>query len=500
MKSEIRLELRDIQKTFGNVRANDGVNLDLYTSEIHALLGENGSGKSTLMNILSGLYAPDNGQIILDGRELNIRSPRDAISYGIGMIHQHFKLIDSMTVWENIAGGINNGCILKKKEIVSKARKLCSRFGFELNMEKTVHQLSISEKQTVEIIKTLYQGADILILDEPTAVLTEQEIDRLFQTLIEMKKANCSIVIITHKLQEVKRVSDRVTVLRKGRSVYTGLTSQTSSDQLVQEMVGRKVDLSVPHMKVDKRSEKPVLSIRDLSVRSGQGHALKIDALDVYGGEILGIAGIAGSGQKELCEAVNGLEKVSGSIRLNGKEIAGLSPYKMRRRGIGIGFVPEDRLGMGLAGSLSIMDNTAMRTYYKEESPFRKLKAEREQADEMIRDYHVSATGSMQMVSSLSGGNIQKILLGREINRQSNLLVMSYPVRGLDIGASEFIYDQMNRQKKNGTAILFVGEDLDALIGISDRIAVLHNGEIMGIFDADTVTKEKLGLYMLGQK
>lgn len=501
MEKTTLVELKQIKKHFGSVKANDGVDLTVYAGEIHAILGENGSGKSTLMNILSGLYAPDSGEILLNGRSISFRSPRDAIDNGIGMIHQHFKLIDALCAWENIVGGIRQQLFLRRKKIISDIRALCETYKLQLDPEKKIYQMTIGEKQTVEIVKALYRGAKIMILDEPTAVLTAQETEKLFVILREMRANGCAVIIITHKLQEVMDISDRVTVLRKGVSVGAVLTRDCTPQRLAEMMVGHAIDISVPYTKTPDEQKKPVLTIRNLRLaRKSAETRLKIDSLDVCSGEIVGVAGVADSGQKELCEAITGIQKSAGSVRLNGVELAGLDPRAMLKKNIQIGFVPEDRLGMGLAEGLSISDNVSLRTYRSGKGPFLNKKQEAEDALRLVENYNVSTPGVEQAIQRLSGGNIQKVLLGREISRGADCFIVAYPVRGLDIGASDFIFEKLNEEKQKGVAILLIGEDLDVLLGLCDRIAVLHSGELMGVVDAKTTTKEQLGLMMMGQK
>lgn len=496
------VELKQIRKQFGPVKANDGVDLTVRAGEIHAILGENGSGKSTLMNILSGLYAPDSGEIRIEGRSVQIRSPREAMDLGVGMVHQHFRLVEALTAWENIAGGRTRSFLLHKSRVLKDIADLCSRYHLTLHAEKPIHQMSVGEKQTVEIVKALYRGARVLILDEPTAVLTTQETRQLFQILREMRANGCAVILITHKLQEVMEISDRVTILRKGASVASLPTGEATAENLAELMVGRAMDLSTPYLPVPRDlQQETVLAIRELRVADRSGSVrLWIPALEIHAGEILGIAGVADSGQRELCESVAGLQKAEGSVLLNGTELIGLTPLQMRRRGIRIGFVPEDRLGMGLASGLSISDNMVLRSYQANRSPIRNQTAERAEARKLTEEYHVSCSGIGQQIQNLSGGNIQKVLLGREIAYGTRFLMTSYPVRGLDIGASNFIYEKLNEEKKKGVAILFVGEDLDVLLGLCDRIAVLHSGELMAVTDAKSTTKEQLGLWMMGQK
>ena len=495
------VELINIKKHFGEIKANDGVDLTVRSREIHAILGENGSGKSTLMNILSGLYRPDHGKICIRGKEVDIHTPRDAAALGIGMIHQHFKLVEALSAWENIVGGMRDGLFLNKKKVIGKIRELSDLYGLSVIPEKKVSQMTIGEKQTVEILKALYRGADILILDEPTAVLTSQETDRLFQILKEMRQKGCSVILITHKLQEVIDISDRVTVLRKGRTIGSLPTSEADAQLLASMMVGREMDLSIPYENTEDMDKHIVLSIRNLSLHPrGNRRGLSVSELEISSHEILGIAGVADSGQKELCEAIAGLIRVSGSITLNGKEISSVNPVIRKKEDIHMGFVPEDRLGMGLIEGMSITDNVALRSAGKAEGIFIDRKARRDSAVKLISDYGVSAAGPDQEIQALSGGNIQKILLGREIENSTDFLIAAYPVRGLDVGASDFIYEKLNEQKKKGAAILFVGEDLDIMLGICDRIAVLHNGTLMGVVSAKDATKREIGLMMMGER
>ena len=500
MEKPVIVELKKIEKRFGPVKANDGVDLTIRAGEIHAILGENGSGKSTLMNILSGLYAPDGGTICLHGEPVSIRSPKDAMEKGIGMIHQHFKLVDTLPAWENIIGGISGSLFLRRKAVIAEIRALCEKYKLQLDPEKYVHRMTIGEKQTVEIVKALYRKAEVMILDEPTAVLTTQETERLFNILREMRANGCAVIIITHKLQEVMDISDRVTTLRKGVSVDTRMTATCTPELMAELMVGHAIDITVPYAPIPQDRKEPVLCIRDLKISSrSKGERLNIKELDVCSYEVMGIAGVADSGQKELCEAITGMQKATGSVKLKGIELLGMNPRSMLKQNIQIGFVPEDRLGMGLANGMDISDNVALRTYRKEKGLLLNKKEEARQAQELMENYSVSAAGVHQPIQMLSGGNIQKILLGREIGRGAEFFIAAYPVRGLDIGASDFIYEKLNEEKKKGVGILFVGEDLDVMLGICDRIAVLYDGKLMGVVDAKSVTKEQLGLMMMGQ-
>lgn len=495
------IELRDITKTFGTVTANNGVCLDVDRGEILALLGENGSGKSTLVNMLSGIYAPDSGSIRIDGKDRLFASPYDAINAGIGMVHQHFKLVSVMTAKENISIGERGGLFFNEKKIDEKIYQIEKRFGLVTNPDKKIYNMAVGEKQTVEILKVLYRGANVLILDEPTAVLTPQETARLFAILRKMKEEGCAIIIITHKLHEVMDISDRVTVLRKGMSVGTVRTSETSPRELTEMMVGAAVDLEIRRERVE-RSAAPMLEVSCLSTRDDEGVALLDDvSFALHGGEILGVAGIAGSGQKELCETVAGLMKAdSGSVRFLGDELLGLSPRSIIKRGISMSFIPEDRLGMGLVAGMDITDNILLKSYNRKKGFFVDRREGREQAERIVDAYGISTPSVNHIVKKLSGGNIQKVLLGREIELGPRLLITAYPVRGLDIGASCTIYDMLNAQKRRGVGILFIGEDLDVLRELSDRIMVLHNGAVMGIVDPALTSKEDIGLLMMGQK
>ncbi|MFI3229429.1 MAG: ABC transporter ATP-binding protein [Bacillota bacterium] len=510
------IELKNITKTFGSVVANKNVNLNVKQGEILALLGENGSGKTTLMNMLSGIYQPDSGSIYVKGKKVSITCPEDSKKLKIGMVHQHFKLVDVFcaadNIWmgaetkdENNAGGIiGKGFRKLKNSILPRDRheriaKISEQFGFELNFRKKIYDMAVSEKQTVEIVKVLYYGAELLILDEPTAVLTVQEIDKLFAVLRKMKEAGKAIIIITHKLNEVMSISDRVAILRKGEYITTVDTAKTSEKELTEYMVGRKIDLFINREQTD--FDKPLLEIKNLSIKKDDG-SKAVDDVSFYirGGEMLGVAGIAGCGQKELCEAISGLRKVSsGMIAHKGESILSLSPKTIIEKGISMSFIPEDRLGMGLAPSLSITDNMILKTYKgKSWSPFVDRKYARKQANKVIADLGVVTPSSETPVRRMSGGNVQKVLVGREIMADPNVIVTAYPVRGLDINSSYAIYDILNEQKKNGVGILFVGEDLDVMMALCDKIMVLCHGKIMGIVHADKITKEELGLMMTG--
>ncbi len=623
------IELRGITKRFGEVLANNNVDLTLYNGEILAMLGENGSGKTTLMNMISGIYYPDEGNIYINGKEVQIRSPQDAFENHIGMIHQHFKLVDVFTAADNIILGdkmvkVDNrkvlnsyfsdyrGAISSAKEVrdaalaqgdakrrsriyakylVQRQRAYAKvalktaimpllrfwernkfnylargraeaiehyikKFGFDIDLSKKIYDMSVSEKQTVEIIKVLYRGANILILDEPTAVLTPQEIKKLFAVLKKMRDDGKAIIIITHKLNEVMEISDRVSVLRKGEYIGTVKTSETNEKALTEMMVGKKVDLNIERK--DPVNPKPRLIINNLTILNKEGRKAIDDAsFTINGGEILGIAGIAGNGQKELLEGIAGLQKVeSGEIifhnpkenrpvtffhndisqirtkaamglfhypdgtpvvlkgKSNGEikklvnneqilyyedEIIDLrdkKPREIQELGIKLSFVPEDRLNMGLVGNMSIVDNMLLRSYRKGKTIFVNRKKPKNLADNIIDNLEVVTPSDQTPVRRLSGGNVQKVLVGREISSSPKVLMAAYPVRGLDINSSYLIYNLLNEQKAKNVAVVYVGEDLDVLLELCDRILVLCGGKITGIVDGKTAKKDEIGLLM----
>ena len=498
MDQQYAIELRGITKTFGSVVANNNVELNVKPGEILALLGENGSGKTTLMNMLSGIYKPDKGQIFVDGKEVTIDSPEDSKRLGIGMVHQHFKLVDVFSAADNIWMGMEKTGLRLKKDRYENIEAIAKKFGFDLDPRKKVFNMSVSEKQTLEIIKVLYYGARIIILDEPTAVLTVQEIQKLFAVLRRMKEEGHSIIIITHKLNEVMEISDRVSILRKGEYITTVNTCETNEQALTEWMVGHKINLNIDRPTVEKT--RPLLEVRNLSIRSDEG-ATAIDDVSFYirGGEILGVAGIAGCGQKELCEAIAGLRPIEkGQMIHKGENIVGLSPKTIAEKGISMSFIPEDRLGMGLAPSMSITDNMILKKYSNTKGPFVDRKIGRQDAENVIRDLEVVTPSTEIPVRRLSGGNVQKVLLGREIKAGPNVIITAYPVRGLDINSSYTIYNILNRQKQAGVGVLFVGEDLDVMIALCDKILVLCHGKVMGVVHAHKTTKEELGLMMTG--
>ena len=496
------IELKNITKSFGRVVANKNVSLVVKCGEILSILGENGSGKTTLMNMISGIYYPDSGHIYINGEEVVIKSPKDAFDHKIGMIHQHFKLVDVFTAAENIVLGIEEKGKYNIKESTKKIKEITDKYGFEIDLDKKIYEMSVSEKQTVEIVKVLYKGADILILDEPTAVLTPQETQKLFAVLRKMKENGKSIIIITHKLHEVLSLSDKVAVLRKGEYVGTVETANTNESQLTEMMVGQKVELNIDRtepVNCEKR-----LEVLNISCVNREGIKVLDDiSFTAQSGEILGIAGIAGSGQRELLESIAGLQKLNdGNILYydpkTGKidNLRDKTPVQIRDLGVRLSFVPEDRLGMGLVGNMDIVDNMMLRSYKKGKSLFVDRKQPKTLAKKIIEDLGVVTPGTSTPVRRLSGGNVQKILVGREIAASPTVLMAAYPVRGLDINSSYLIYNLLNEQKKNGVAVIFVGEDLDVLLELCDRIMVISSGRISGIVDARAATKEELGLLM----
>lgn len=501
------IELCDITKSFNDVPANNRVCMNVRWGEILSLLGENGSGKTTLMNILAGIYYPDDGTVLINGEEANILSPKDAFDLGIGMIHQHFKLVDNMTAAENIVLGLKEKGRLDRKSISAKVKEISEKYGFNINPERKIYDMSVSEKQTVEIIKVLYRGAKILILDEPTAVLTAQETDKLFTVLKNMRDDGKAVVIITHKLQEVLAVSDRVAVLRKGEYMGTVDTKDATAQMLTEMMVGRKVSLNID--RPTPVNPIPRLVAKGITCFNEEGYKI-LDNIDftANGGEILGIAGISGSGQKELLEGIAGLYPVTSESSVlyypddTGKatELVGKRPMQIRKLGVALSFVPEDRLGMGLVGNMDLADNMMLRSYLKGKLGFTDRKQPKKLAEDVIDKLNVVTPGVSTPVRKLSGGNVQKVLVGREIAAAPKVLMTAYAVRGLDINTSYTIYSLLNEQKKAGVAVIFVGEDLDVLLELCDKILVLCGGKVSGIVDGRTATKEEIGLMMTGHK
>ena len=498
-QTEYAVRLQHVTKTFGPVVANKDVSLSVRRGEILALLGENGSGKTTLMNMIAGIYYPDEGEIYVGDKAVTIRSPRDALDLGIGMIHQHFKLVDVFTATENIALSMGGGRFDLKK-VHEKARAICEKYQFALDLDQKVYEMSVSQKQTLEIVKVLYRGADILILDEPTAVLTPQETERLFTVIRNMKADGKAVIIITHKLHEVLGISDRVAILRKGEYVGDIATRDADEATLTAMMVGEKVELNIERPEPVNPVKR--LDIQHLTVRSADGITVLDDAsFDVYGGEILGIAGISGNGQKELLEAIAGLQPTQRGASVEyyapdtsaPVQLIGKSPKAIREAGIHLSFVPEDRLGMGLVGSMGMTDNMMLKSYGKGHSPIVDRKAPHDLAETIKKELNVVTPDLNTPVSRLSGGNVQKVLVGRELAADPIVLMTAYAVRGLDINTSYTIYHLLNEQKKKGVAVIYVGEDLDVLLELCDRIVVLCGGKVNGILDGRKTTKEEVG-------
>ena len=496
MPTEYAIEMKGITKTFGSVVANRDVELNVRQGEILALLGENGSGKTTLMNMLSGIYKPDSGTILVNGRQAVINSPEDAKRLGIGMVHQHFKLVDIFSAADNIWLGDEKSGPILKKDRYAVIQEMARKFGFDIDPRKKVYNMAVSEKQTLEIIKVLYYGAKVIILDEPTAVLTVQETAKLFDVLRRMKAEGHAIIIITHKLNEVLEISDRVSILRKGEYITTVDTAQTDEQQLTEFMVGHKVDLNIERPVVEKT--RPLLEIRDLTIRSDEG-AVAIDRVNFYirGGEILGVAGIAGCGQKELCEAIAGLRPIEGGQMIHkGENIVGLSPKAILDKGISMSFIPEDRLGMGLVGSMGMTGNMMLRSWRKGHGVFLNRKDPEDLAQRIWQELEVVTPSTSFPVRRMSGGNVQKVLVGREIAQAPAVLMTAYAVRGLDINTSYTIYNLLTEQKMKGIAVMYVGEDLDVLLELCDRIVVLCGGQVSGVVDARTADKRQIGALM----
>ena len=525
----LAFSMKGISKSFGSVCANEQIDFMVRQGEIHALLGENGSGKSTLMNILSGVYRPDCGNLQVFGTDKVFHSPGDAIRCGIGMVYQHFKLAEPLTATENILAGLDQKQIAEairsvqheignddsnkkstETERLSRYRKnwkndlvrrFSARFHVEFDPDKLASQLSVSEKQSVEIIKVLIRGARILVLDEPTAVLTPQETKKLFSVLRRMRDQGCSVVFISHKLGEIMELCDRVTVLRKGRSVDTLVVSEVDTYDLVEKMVGHKIELEIARP-TPNPEQKECLRVESLSVIDDKG-VFKLSAVSfsTFYGEILGVAGLAGGGQKELCEVIAGIIRpAGGSIVVDEESITGLSPRSISAKGVSMCFIPEDRLGMGLVASMGMVENVLLKEYAFQKGIFIHSDAARRKSESIVEELDILTPSVMHPVRLLSGGNIQKVILGREIHLNPKLMIAAYAVRGLDIQSSYTIYRLLNEQKSGNVSVLYIGEDLDVLISLCDRIMVLCQGENMGIVDARTTTKIEIGQMMSGTK
>ena len=500
MGTACAVKMENITKKFGSIVANHNINLELHEGEILSLLGENGSGKTTLMNMLSGIYYPDEGQIYIHGKPVTIASPKDAFDNGIGMIHQHFKLVDVFNATENIVLGLEGK--LNLADASKKVREICEKYGFDIDPNQKIYDMSVSQKQTVEIVKVLYRGADILILDEPTAVLTPQETDKLFQIMRNMKADGKSLIIITHKLHEVLEVSDRVAVLRKGEYIGDVMTKDADQQSLTDMMVGRSVSLNIN--RPDPVNVTPRVVVDGLTVYDELGVKRLSDvSFTINAGEVLGIAGVAGSGQRELLESIAGLYPIaSGTITYyspdseTGRNLVGMDPMDIRKNGIAMSFVPEDRLGMGLVGSMGMTGNMMLRSWRKGNSPFVNRKDPEALAKRIWDELEVVTPSTSFPVRRMSGGNVQKVLVGREIAQSPSVLMTAYAVRGLDINTSYTIYNLLTEQKMKGVAVVYVGEDLDVLLELCDRIVVLCGGQVSGVVDARKTDKRQVGVLM----
>jgi ABC-type uncharacterized transport systems, ATPase components len=496
---EPMVEMIDIAKEFPGIKANDGVTFSVNKGEIHALLGENGAGKSTLMSVLTGLYKPDAGKIRIKGEKVVLSSPKDAINHGIGMVHQHFKLIQPFSVAENVMLSVKDlKQIYDQKKIEKEIISQSDAFGLSIDPRAIVWQLSVGEQQRVEIVKLLLQGAEILILDEPTAVLTPQEAGALYATLHKMAESGKSIILISHKMNEVMENTDRITVLRDGKSIGTVSTKKTSETELAQMMVGRNI--TALDVKRSSATKEKIVSVNGVSALGNDG-VLKLNGItiDLYGGEIFGIAGIDGNGQKELAEAVSGMRAVSrGAISFLGSDC---TRYDRKDYiDLGISYIPEDRMTTGLVTDLNAYENVALKAYRKHPGGFINWKKVKKYTDSLIEKFDVRLASVDNPVKMMSGGNIQKLLLAREIDSNPKLIVAVYPMRGLDIGAADYVKRLLIEQSEGGKAVLLISEDLEDLLSMADRIAVMHNGEIMGIMNSGEATREQIGLMMAGKK
>ena len=495
------LELRHVTKRFPGVLANDRVDFDVKAGEVHALLGENGAGKSTLMKILYGLYHPDEGEIMLNGKPVTIDSPTDSINFGIGMIHQHFMLVQTLTVAENVALGLpsSRGPLTDLDHVSKRILELADIYGLKIDPDAYIWQLSVGQQQRVEIIKALYRGAALLILDEPTAVLTPQEVDELFVIMKQMVEDGHALIFISHKLHEVIEISDRVSVLRDGRMIGTKPTSETTKQDLANWMVGREVGFA-PDRGDDNRGDVR-LKLENISCDSDRGTpGLRGVSLDVHSGEILGIAGVSGNGQRELAEAITGLRKVTaGNVQLEGENVTNLLPAELTERMLS--YIPEERMRDGMIKDFSVTENMILREHHRQPYSrlgFLNLGEIARHSEKLINQFQVKTPSQETLAKNLSGGNIQKVVIARELSRQPRVIIAAQPTRGLDIGATEYVRQQLIEQRKEGTAILLISEDLDEIFSLSDRIAVIYEGQIMDIVPRDQATPEKLGLLMAG--
>ncbi len=495
------LELRGITKRFPGVLANDHVNFDVKAGEVHALLGENGAGKSTLMKTVYGLYHPDEGEILLNGKPVHISSPTDSINLGIGMIHQHFMLVPSLTVAENVALGLpsSRGPLTDLDAVSKRILELADIYGLRIDPSAYVWQLSVGQQQRIEIIKALYRGAALLILDEPTAVLTPQEVDELFVIMRQMTKDGHALIFISHKLHEVVEICQRVSVLRDGRMIGTRPTSETTKQDLANWMVGREVGFTPDRGNVQRGEVR--LKLENVQCGSDRGTpGLRGVSLDIHSGEILGIAGVSGNGQRELADAVTGLRKITGGkVTLENADITNLPPAEITERMLS--YIPEERMRDGMIKDFTVAENMILREHHKEPYSrygFLNLKNISSNADMLIKKFHVKTPSQETLAKNLSGGNIQKIVLAREISRSPRVIIAAQPTRGLDIGATEYVREQLLEQRKQGTAIILISEDLDEILALSDRIAVIYEGSVMDIVPRSEATPQRLGLLMAG--
>ena len=505
MADQYVLEMQNIMKIYGNgVVANEDVSLNLRKGEIHSLLGENGAGKSTLMKVLFGIEQPDSGKIILNGQEVTIKSPMDAISKGIGMVHQHFMLVPSLTVAENIILGSEpkKGLFIDMKKAVQEAKAIAEKYNFDIDVTAKAENIPVGIKQKVEILKALYRGADILILDEPTAVLTPQETDELFIQLEKLRNDGHTIIFISHKLDEIKRICNRATIMRSGRSMGTYEVSEISTDDMSRLMVGRDVVLTFEKNPV--KLGDTMMKVRNLTVHNSQG-VLKVDNLsfDLKGGEILGIAGVEGNGQSELIDTLTAINKsYSGVVEIKGEDIKNDSIRDVRAKKLG--HIPEDRMTSGCAANLSIRENMFSNQYTDPQysgKTFLKVKEIAKRADELVKEYLVKCKNANQNVGMLSGGNVQKVVVAREFSTNPDIIIANQPTRCIDVGAAEFIRRRLLEYRDNGCAVILVSADLNEIFSLSDRLAVMYKGKFAGLFtDVSKVTEEELGKYMLGLK
>jgi ABC-type uncharacterized transport system ATPase subunit len=496
------LEMLGIVKRFPGVLANDHVDFDVYAGEIHALLGENGAGKSTLMKILYGLYSPEEGEILLNGEPIDIASPNDSIGYGIGMIHQHFMLVDNLSVAQNVAIGLktSRGPVVDLGSVSKRILELSQKYGLKVDPKAIISDLAVGERQRVEIIKALYRGAALLILDEPTAVLTPQEVEDVFVIFRQMALDGHALIFISHKLDEIFALTDRVTVLRDGRQIGTVPTASVTKRDLANMMVGREVVLERHRPLVEVAEVR--LELRDINaINDHQIPILRNMSLEVRSGEILGIAGVSGNGQRPLAEAVAGLQNViSGNIFLEGKDVTNADPAEMYK--VGLSYIPEERMHDGVIKDFSVSDNVILQDHVHppySNGLFLNFKAIEKKSQELVNDYNVKTPSLETPVKNLSGGNIQKLILARELDRKPRVLIAAQPTRGVDIGATEYIHAQLLAQRSEGLATLLISEDLDEVKALSDRILVMFGGESMGVVNADEVTIEQLGLMMAGE-